>query len=125
MGLAMLHLVDFENAGALLKESLPLVRRLSVDSRKGFYIALNLAGLSEMARRRDQFTRSARLLGAAEAIVASLGDLIGNVWATDRETYESLITAGHKQMDRTAWLEGQAMSEEEMLVYALEDGSRG
>jgi tetratricopeptide (TPR) repeat protein len=122
-GLATLHFGDFEHAGILLKDSLPLQRVNNFDPRNDFYIGLNLAGLSELARRQKQPIRAARLLGAAEAVVSSMGALVNIVWVPNIDKYEALIAAGHEQMDEAAWLEGKAMPLEQVIEYALNDNN--
>ena len=124
LGLAALHFGDFERAGILLKESLPLQRNTRPDPRNDYYIGLNLAGLSELARRQEQPIRAAWLLGAAEAVVVSMGALVNIVWVSNIHKYESLIAVGHEQMDEAAWLEGQAMPLEQVIEYALRDESK-
>ena len=123
LGIAALHLDDFEHAAIVLRESLPLLRLSSADLSNTFYITMNLVGLSELARRQKHLIRAARLLGAAEAIVASMGARFGTVWVTHSDIYESLIAAGHEKMDQAAWLEGQAMSVEQATEYALKDSN--
>jgi hypothetical protein len=123
LGLAALHLGDFEHSARLLKESLPLLKLLSAAPSKDFGIAVNLAGLSELARRQKQIIRAARLLGPVEAIVASMGDRFSKVWVPDSDRYESLIAAGHEQLDEAVWLEGQAMPLEQVIEYALKNNN--
>jgi hypothetical protein len=59
-------------------------------------------------------------LGAAETVVASMGALF-SVWHYFSEECESFIAVGHEQTDETAGLEGQAMSVQQAIEYALKD----
>jgi non-specific serine/threonine protein kinase len=128
LGLVEIHQAHYGHALKLLKESLPLLMRFSMDPSKDASIALNLAGLSEIARKRDQPVLAARLLGAAEAMVASVRDQSGRVWFDtfgftlgfgSLDEYEWLKSAGHSQLDEAAWLEGQAMSIDQTIKCAL------
>ena len=129
LGLVEMHQGHYDHALKLLKESLPLLKLFSVDSSKDTSIALNLAGLSEIARQRNQPGLAGRLLGAAEAMVASMRDPSGMVWFDtfgfnlgfdSMDEYERLRVAGHQQLDEAAWLEGQAMTIDQAIKYALE-----
>jgi non-specific serine/threonine protein kinase len=129
LGLIEIHQGHYDHALKLLKESLPLLKRFSVDSSKDTSIALNLAGLSEIARKRNQPVLAARLLGAAEAIVASMKNQSGMSWFDtfsftlgfgSLDEYERLRATGHQQLDGAAWLEGQAMTVDEVIKYVLQ-----
>lgn len=129
LGLVKIHQGHYDHALKLLKESLPLLKFFSVDLNKDTSIALNLAGLSAIARNRNQPRIAARLLGAAEAMAASVRDQSGRVWFDtfgfnlgfgSMDEYERLKAAGHKQLDQSAWLEGQAMTIDQAIQYALE-----
>jgi len=129
LGLVEIHQAQYGHALKLLKESLPLLKRFSMDPSKDASIALNLAGLSEIARKRNQPSIAARLLGAAEAMVASVRAQSGRVWFDtfgftlgfgSLDEYEWLKAAGHSQLDEAAWLEGQAMTIDQAIKYALE-----
>jgi predicted ATPase/class 3 adenylate cyclase/DNA-binding XRE family transcriptional regulator len=119
LGITEVQLGDFGQADKLLRESLPLITQLKDDPGKDFLIVLNLTGLSELARRQKHFDRASRLLGAAEGIVASMGSRYDTVWVTSSDKYESLISAGHEKLDEHAWQEGQAMSMDQAVDYAL------
>jgi predicted ATPase/DNA-binding SARP family transcriptional activator/tetratricopeptide (TPR) repeat protein len=128
LGLVEMHQGHYDDALKLLKESLPLLRRFSLDLSEDTSIALNLAGLSEIARKRDQAVLAARLLGAAEAMAVSAGDQPERVRFDtfgftlgfgSMDEYERLKAAGHQQLDEAAWLEGQAMTIDQAIKYAL------
>jgi non-specific serine/threonine protein kinase len=128
LGLVEIHQGHYDHALKVLKESLPLLKRFSVDSSKDTSIALNLAGLSEIARERNQPFLAARLLGAAEAIAASVKDRSGmsrfdtfsfTLGFGSLDEYERLRAKGHWHLDEAAWLEGQAMTVDEVIKYVL------
>jgi tetratricopeptide (TPR) repeat protein len=128
LGLVETHQGHYDHALKLLKESLPLLKRFSMDPSRDTSIALNLAGLAEIARKRDQPVLAARLLGAAEAMAVSAGDQPDRVRFDtfgftlgfgSMDEYERLKAAGHQQLDEAAWLEGQAMTIDQAIKYAL------
>ena len=129
LGLVEMHQGHYDRALKLLKESLPLLKLFSVDTSKATSIALNLAGLSEIARQRNQPGLAGRLLGAAEAMVDSMRDPSGMVWFDtfgfnlgfdSMDEYERLRAAGHQRLDKAAWLEGKAMTIDQAIKCALE-----
>jgi len=130
LGIVEMHQGNFERARKLLKESLPLLKLHSADPEKDISIALNLIGLSEIARSQNQRSRAARLLGVAEAIVASSGIGSEVIWFDSAnyavgffslDEYQQLVAVGHKQLDETAWLEGQTMKIDQVIEYVLGD----
>jgi hypothetical protein len=87
-----------------------------------------LAGLSEIARKRNQPGPASRLLGAAEALAASMRDQSGRVRFDifgftmgfgSLDEFERLMAAGRQQLDEAAWLEGQAMTIDQAIQFAL------
>jgi hypothetical protein len=89
---------------------------------------LNLAGLSEIARKQNQPSIAARLLGAAEAMAGLQGEQSGRVRFDtfgftlgfgSMEEFERLTAAGHQELDEAAWLEGQSMTIDQAIEYAL------
>jgi hypothetical protein len=124
-----MHQGHYDHALELLKESLSLLKRFSVNPGKDTSIALNLAGLSEIARKRNRTSFAARLLGAAEAMAVSAVDQSGRVRFDtfgftlgfgSLDEYERLRASGHQELDEAAWLEGQAMTIDQAIKYALE-----
>jgi hypothetical protein len=70
--------------------------------------------------------RAARLLGAAEALLAVSGACIDRV---DQAEYERIAAAARAQLEdqawAAAWAGGQAMPLEQAICYALEDAPAG
>jgi non-specific serine/threonine protein kinase len=128
LALVEMHQGHYDHALNLLKESLPLLKRFSADPNKDTSIALNLAGLSEIARKQNQPSIAARLLGAAEAMAGLQGEQSGRVRFDtfgftlgfgSMEEFERLTAAGHQELDEAAWLEGQSMTIDQAIEYAL------
>jgi hypothetical protein len=96
----------------------------ALDDRQG--IAACLAGLAATRRTARQTAHAARLLGAADAIQAA-----GGPYPADRADYDRILAVVRIQLDAAtfaaAWAEGQAMTQEQAISYALEDsdGARG
>ena len=129
LGLVEIRQGHYDHALELLKESLPLLKRFSLNPRKDTSIALNLAGLSEIARKRNQPGLASRLLGAAEAMAASMRDQSGRVRFDtfgftlgfgSLDEYERLRTSGHQELDEAAWLEGQVMTIDQAIKCVLD-----
>ncbi len=80
-----------------------------------------LGFLGGVAGAEGQTVRSARLFGAGEAVFAGLGT---HIESTDRDLYDRDLAAARAQLDEQvwqhAWAEGQAMSLEQAISYALE-----
>lgn len=120
LGIALLFQGGYEQAATLLIEGLSLFRESMTD----YEVALSLAGLSGVAQAQGQGVRAGRLLGATEAISAPIYSW-GPTLVADQIEYGRLIAAGHTQMQETtfaaAWAEGQAMTLEQAVTYALKD----
>jgi hypothetical protein len=71
-----------------------------------------------------QLERAARMLGHVEVVFTSIGS---RMKADDRRESDRLISATHTQLVEAAWAkaraEGQTMSMEEAVAYALEEAS--
>jgi tetratricopeptide (TPR) repeat protein len=117
---------DLKKATTLLAESLHLRRELEDVGgiawclEKLAEIALT-AGQRESSPRRDEdFRRAARLFGAAEALRAPVNSAIDLV---DQPEYERQVAIVQAQLDEatftTTWAEGQAMTLEQVIEYAL------
>jgi hypothetical protein len=107
---------DSERASALLSESLPLVWRRG--DRAG--IAWCLEGLASVAWVRRQPRRAARLFGAAEVLRQTFSVPLP---PGERPAYERRLASARAQLDEATWLaawaEGQAMTLEQAIAYAL------
>ena len=121
-GMAWMEQGDLQQAQRLLAESLGLWR--DIGRPKG--VALALAGLSEVAAARGQPRRSARLLGAAEALRGAsrsarppyLQALVDRAVAAAREALGA-------EAFETAQAEGATLSEEQAIAEALEETTSG
>jgi predicted ATPase/DNA-binding CsgD family transcriptional regulator len=115
---------DYAAARAALMESLALWR--AFDHRWG--IILTLAATAYLAAVRDQPERAARLSGAAVALRGASGDARVAAWRSAGHVpsglqFDSWIGAARPMLDgaevTTAWGEGQRMTLEEAVNYAL------
>jgi predicted ATPase/DNA-binding SARP family transcriptional activator len=107
---------DYEQARALLLESLDICRRLG-DKR---LIVECLAGLVTLARDQGQPERAARLLGAAEAIRHSIGYAF---WKLNDENLSIQVRALQEALGealfKAAWEAGRAMTWREAVDAAI------
>jgi hypothetical protein len=105
----------------LLEEGLTTYRELG--SKGG--IAQLLEALSELALAEGKPERTARLCGAAEALRDILCLPLGPV---DRAEYERNVAAARAALGKeafvAAWAEGRAMTLEQAVAYALNEGKR-
>jgi predicted ATPase/class 3 adenylate cyclase/transcriptional regulator with XRE-family HTH domain len=111
---------DASRAGQLYAESLNMGREIGAKA----WIAISLIGLGGLACTGRQPIRGARLLGAAEALLEAIGAVLE---PSERVPYDWGVAAAHAQLDEAAfekaWQEGQAMSMEQAIEYALEDSA--
>jgi predicted ATPase/DNA-binding XRE family transcriptional regulator len=116
LGLRILDQRDYALAYSLIQEGLTLRREL--DDKSG--IARSLERLARIAGRGGQPVRAARLFGAAEAL-RQKEDI--PIMPVDYPTYEKTVVEAHTQLDEAewakAWQEGQAMTVEDAVEYAL------
>jgi tetratricopeptide (TPR) repeat protein len=122
VGLVALEQGDYTSARSHFEESLTLRRELG----DKWGIALSLAGLGGVAvapgstAEPGEIARGARLLGAVEALLESIGSVLE---AEDRVPYERAVASasallGAAEFERL-WAEGHAMSLERAIEYAL------
>jgi DNA-binding CsgD family transcriptional regulator len=119
LGVAALDQGDSERAAALYEEDIRILRRLK-DKTGTVY---GLWGMACVAALRGEATRAARLWGAAEAIGEKIR-LPLSAFDRSHPDYERLIGGVRSRLDdEAAWEaareEGQAMTPEEALEYAL------
>jgi non-specific serine/threonine protein kinase len=85
-------------------------------------VAEGLQGASGLAVVRRQFTRAVRLAGAAAAQGRRVGAPIGPAWAA---LHERWLGRARQELSAdafvAAWQEGQAMTLEQAIAYALSD----
>jgi predicted ATPase/DNA-binding SARP family transcriptional activator/DNA-binding CsgD family transcriptional regulator len=118
LGLAAPLRGEPERAKTLLKESLAMDVKMGAKAD----IAENLEGLAEAAGALGEDLRSARLWGAARALREATGR---PWWSVEHLLHEPQPTAAHARLDQASWdaafEEGQAMSFEEVVEYALSE----
>ena len=122
LGWAALLREDFEQAETLYQESLALNRELG---RKPDSAAC-LEDLACVASARGEAMRAAQLWGAAEALREATGYPLDPIARAEMEPYlASARSQIHETVWAKAWEEGQAMTLEEAISYALEEHGRG
>ena len=115
-GIALLFQGDGRQAGAALIESLVLLR----DIHDRLFMLYCLSGLGGVASAQGEPVRAARLFGA----VTTLRDVLGvPTLLGEHALQEGLVAAARSQVDEatfaTGWAEGQAMTLEQAIAYAL------
>ena len=119
LGRVVLDQGDTDRAAALFGESL----KLSWEPENEIGIPLSLVGLAGVAGALGQPARAAQLLGAAEAIRASIGRSLTPVERTTFDQYAASIRA--QLGDATfavMWAEGQKMTLEQAKAVAWGGG---
>jgi predicted ATPase/DNA-binding CsgD family transcriptional regulator len=115
LGCAVLHQGDEPRAGVCFAEGLALSREIG--SR--YSIATHLAGMAGMAAQGHP-ERSARLFGAAETMLDSLGIVVEPM---DRAEYDRNAAVARNQLGAdafaAAWEAGRAMTPEQAIEDAL------
>ncbi len=115
LGCTTVRLGDYDAAIALSREGIAL--HIELGDKEGIAWLLNIFGA--VAAARGDPVRGARLLGLAKAIYngISLG--------YSGQNYEHFVDTARAQLDEAAftkaWEEGQAMTMEQAIEYALED----
>jgi predicted ATPase/DNA-binding SARP family transcriptional activator len=109
---------DYARASALYQESLRLRREM----RNVWFIVCSLEDFASLAGRQGQYERAVRLLGAAEALCATLGCPLP---VGDASEYERTVAAAHTALSEeafaAAWEEGRAMTLEQACAYVLDE----
>lgn len=112
---------DHERARRLLGEGLIF----SAEIGDGTNVAYYLEGLASIAASEDDPERAARLWGAAEALLEKI-EVIAYPHATDRSFNDQQLAAARAKLDEgkweEAWAEGRAMTTEQAVGYALQQG---
>jgi predicted ATPase/DNA-binding NarL/FixJ family response regulator len=115
LGQVALHQALYEKAIARYQESLDL--NLEVDDTRA--VLACLAGFAAVAAAQAQAVRSARLLGAVEALLAAIPT---DFLYLDQAEYERSVAAVRAQLDPAtftqAWAEGRAMRLEHAIAEA-------
>jgi predicted ATPase/DNA-binding XRE family transcriptional regulator/predicted negative regulator of RcsB-dependent stress response len=107
---------QYEQARALHKESLAL-RKISANKRR---LADSLEALGVLALAQGQMVRAARLLSASQQLFTSIG---AKMWFFLCAEFNSAVADVRAQLDEdafnAAWAEGQKMTLEQAIEYAL------
>jgi non-specific serine/threonine protein kinase len=116
LGLVALLREDYGQALELLRESIVACRDVS-----DRWVAQEcLEGFAEVAFAEGNYIRAARLLGTAEALRDSLAS---HRLAADQAAFDQRVSATRARLGEpefaAAWAEGQAMTLEQTIEYAL------
>jgi predicted ATPase/class 3 adenylate cyclase len=111
--LVAIRVKDAASAGPMARESLELFTEANDVS--GMVIVL--ANLAEVARLEGDALRGARLAGAAEALRSQSGTGLGTIIGAN-EGWQGRDTLSEEAVAQ-AWAEGQAMSMDQAVAYAL------
>ena len=108
---------DVMQAAALFTKSVALQRELG----DKLDLARSLVGLASVACVAEQPERAARLFGAAEALYDAIGARQALHYSIHRERTVARVRAQLGEARFTAaWAEGQAMTPEQAIAYALD-----
>ncbi len=117
LGYLALRQGDYTAACSLFEESLA---RWKASHRWG--TAWRLEGFAGLAVKEEEWERAARLYGAAQALLDSIGAQLDPI---DRLGYDQYVAAAREQLGEAAfakaWAEGRAMTVEQAIAYALEN----
>ena len=109
---------NYPTARSLYEQSLAMWSEIG--DKQG--AALSLAGLGEATVESNQPQRGARLLGASDALYEALGTVMDT---DDRIPYDRAVASARSQLGEEAFekarQEGQAMSMEQAIAYALQE----
>lgn len=98
-----------------------LVLRRELGDRAG--IAACLEGIATVVEKSGRSQQAARLLGAAQALRDAIGASLSPIDLSDCEQTIAAVRASlGERAYTTAWVEGQAMSHEQVVAYALDRG---
>ena len=107
---------NYERAHTCYAESLEKLRAIGVNK---LYIANDLVGFAELAEVQGMSVRAARLLGAAAAFTESRNGILPLGGELERDV-PTLRTQLGEAAFAAAWFEGNAMTSEQAVAYALE-----
>ena len=117
---AALGLGDYRRAGSLCEEGIEMSWQRSMRR----HTAIHLHVSASLASSQGQFIRSARLWGAAAALYEGISTVFSPL---ERHLFGPYIAAAHARLDEAAWevawAEGQAMTTEQAVAYALQRGN--
>jgi non-specific serine/threonine protein kinase len=121
-GLALVAVDQGETvrAAALVEEGLGIYRALE----DGAGVAACLLRLAIVVAAQHAPDRAARLLGAAEALAAASGYALRSADRAHHNRTLAAVRSGlAEEAFAAAWAAGQAMTENQAVAYALEEGS--
>jgi predicted ATPase/DNA-binding SARP family transcriptional activator/DNA-binding CsgD family transcriptional regulator len=111
---------DHERARELLQEGLVHAAEAGNETN----VAYCLEGLAAIAASEGSLARAGRLWGAAEALLEEI-EVTAYIYAPDRSAYQDRVSAARAQLDeaawQAAWSEGQEMTPEQAVGYALSE----
>jgi tetratricopeptide (TPR) repeat protein len=117
LGIVAIEQGGYTEARTLYEESLALCRELG-DKR---VITETLIGLVGLATATRQLARAARLAGVVESLIRALAIVLERL---ERGLYDTRVTTIRAQLDpetfTACWTEGQAISLEQAIAYAVE-----
>jgi predicted ATPase/DNA-binding CsgD family transcriptional regulator len=120
LGTVAQHQGNYEGAESRIKKSLALGKDLNIK----YLLAIDLAILSGPAVARGYPERAAQLLGASDAVLKTMG--LGKQPA-DQPAIDRYEAAVREQLGeeafKSALAKGQAMSLEQAIAFALEEGT--
>jgi predicted ATPase/class 3 adenylate cyclase len=115
LGLVAFHAGDVARARSLQSDSLSTRSRL--ENKQG--VAVCLVGLAEIALTEGNATRAVSMLGAAEALLGSVGARIG---VSDQARYERILAATREHISaaewEAAWERGRKMNMTDATSFA-------
>jgi len=121
LGIVVLGQHDLLRASTCCTESLRLLR----DLNNTYDIKDCLVGLAGVAVEQGQPARAARLCGAIDALLESIGTVLERA---EGATHDRTIAAARAQLDQATFAamcaEGQAMPLERIIAYALAEDDR-
>jgi len=116
LGFVLIHFGELDRSQALFKEELSIELELGTAE-----VSWAFRGFAFLANARGQPLRAVRLLGAWEAQCKTTGY---HIEPADRPDYERNLASLRAQLDKAtfeaAWAEGQAMTLEQVVAYALD-----
>ncbi len=117
LGNVALEKGEYESAGPLFSESLKMLSELG----DRYTCAAYLAGLAGVANAHGQPERAVRLLASVETLLDSIG---AQMDPSNRARNDHSLAAARAHFDETTfstlWKEGQAMTIEQIINYAIE-----
>ena len=118
LGQAASHLGEYDSARDLFADSLRLMR----DNGDQYGVAHSLEGLASVAAACGESGAASRLLGAAEALRNTISSpRPPRAQEKHQSQVTSLLSLLGETMFYAAWAEGQAMTWEQAVAFALEE----